>query len=225
MDLSGQRREYETVGLDEADLDADPFLQFERWMLDAQRSGTAEPTAAVLATADPHGRPSARTVLLKAISEHGFVVFTNYDSRKGRESAVNPWAALTFVWVELSRQVRIEGIVERVSPADSDAYFASRPRGSQIGAWASPQSQVIDGRDELARRVAEVEARFEGVDPIPRPPNWGGLRVVPVQIELWQGRANRLHDRLVYVPADGQPRPEPGSPVRVERWRLERRAP
>lgn len=224
MDLSEQRREYETAGMEPADLDPDPFVQFRRWMDDAQASGTAEPTAVVLATADQHGRPSARAVLLKAIDDGGFVVFTNYDSRKGREVAVNPWAALTFVWLELSRQVRIEGHVERVSESVSDAYFASRPRGSQLGAWASPQSHPIADRAELDRYVADAAARF-GDGPIPRPPNWGGLRVVPVAIELWQGRGSRLHDRLVYLPADGEPRPEPGSDARVARWRIERRAP
>ncbi|MBK5221694.1 MAG: pyridoxamine 5'-phosphate oxidase, partial [Acidimicrobiia bacterium] len=212
MDLVGQRREYETRGINEADMALDPFLQFTRWMDDAQASGTAEPTAAILATADAHGRPSARTVLLKDVSDGGFVVYTNYDSRKGRETAVNPWAALTFVWLELSRQVRIEGPVERLTPDESDAYFATRPRGSQIGAWASPQSHVIADRADLEERVLEVEQRFAGDEVVPRPPNWGGLRVIPVEIELWQGRSNRLHDRLVYGPAEGQPQPAPGSP-------------
>lgn len=225
MDLSRQRREYETVGVQPSDLDPDPFVQFARWMEDAQASGTAEPTAVVMSTADARGRPSARAVLLKALTGGGFVVFTNYDSRKGREVAVNPWAALTFTWLELSRQVRVEGHVERIDPEESDAYFATRPRGSQIGAWASPQSQPIADRAELDGYVAEATARFEGDDDVPRPPNWGGLRIVPVAIELWQGRGSRLHDRLVYVPADGEPEPEPGSPARVARWRIERRAP
>jgi pyridoxamine 5'-phosphate oxidase len=224
MDLSDQRREYETAGLEPTDLDPDPFVQFRRWMDDAQASGTAEPTACVLSTADARGRPSARAVLLKAVSDGGFVLFTNYDSRKGREVAVNPWGALTFVWLELSRQVRIEGHVEPVDPATSDAYFASRPRGSQLGAWASPQSHPIADRAELDRFVAETAARFAD-GPVPRPPNWGGLRLVPVAIELWQGRGGRLHDRLVYVPADGEPVPEPGSDARAERWHIERRAP
>lgn len=224
MDLSRQRREYETAGLEPSDLDPDPFVQFARWMDDAQASGTAEPTAVVLSTADARGRPSARAVLLKGISHGGFVVFTNYDSRKGRESAVNPWGAMTFVWLELSRQVRIEGHLERVAPDESDAYFDSRPRGSQIGAWASPQSQPISDRAELDRYVLETTQRFAD-GPVPRPPNWGGLRLVPIAIELWQGRGSRLHDRLVYVPAEGEPVPEPGAEVRVGRWRIERRAP
>jgi pyridoxamine 5'-phosphate oxidase len=224
MDLSGQRREYETDGVDVADVDPDPVAQVLAWLADAQASGTAEPTATVLSTADIHGRPSARTVLLKAVSAGGFVVFTNYDSRKGREALANPWAALTLTWVELSRQVRIEGLVEQVDPAESDAYFATRPRGSQLGAWASAQSQIIADRRQLEDQLAEVTARFEGAD-VPRPPHWGGLRVVPHEVELWQGRADRLHDRIVYVPAPGEPALAPGSPARIGRWDRIRRSP
>ncbi len=224
MDLSGQRREYERGGLDAGDLDPDALVQIERWMADAISSGTAEPTAAALATANASGRPSVRTVLVKAISGGGLVVYTNLDSRKGREARENPWAALTLTWVELSRQLRVEGMIEPVSPEESDAYFASRPRGSQLGAWASAQSQVIPDRAWLEARLAEVAARFEGVD-VPRPPFWGGLRVVPHEVELWQGRADRLHDRLAYVPADGEPPLEPGSPRRIERWDVVRRSP
>lgn len=224
VDLTGQRREYERGGLDVGDLDADPIVQIERWLTDAIHSGTAEPTAAVLATASREGRPSARTVLVKGLSSDGLVVYTNLDSRKGRQVRENPWAALTFTWVELSRQVRVEGLVEPVSPEESDAYFASRPRGSQLGAWASEQSQVIPDRAWLETRLAEVTARFDGVD-VPRPPFWGGLRIVPHEVELWQGRANRLHDRLVYVPADGEPALEPGSPARIGRWEIVRRSP
>lgn len=224
MDLPGQRREYETDGVDVADVDPDPVAQVLAWLSDAQASGTAEPTAAVLATADLQARPSARTVLLKAVSHGGFVVFTNYDSRKGREALANPWAALTLTWVELSRQVRIEGMIEPVEPAESDAYFATRPRGSQLGAWASSQSHPITDRAQLENQLAEVTARFEGVE-VPRPPQWGGLRVVPHEVELWQGRANRLHDRVVYVPADGEPELAAGSPARITHWNLIRRSP
>lgn len=224
MDLSGQRREYDTPGLESGDVDADPLAQFGRWMADAQASRTAEPTAVVLSTVGSQGRPSARTVLLKGITEGGFVVFTNYESRKGRELASNPWAALTFTWAELSRQVRVEGYVEHVDVAESDAYFASRPRGSQIGAWASPQSEPLADRDELVHRVEAATTRFAAIDHIPRPAHWGGLRLVPDRLEFWQGRADRLHDRLVYVPTDGETA-EPRATSRVSRWRIERLAP
>ena len=215
MDFSHQRREYDTPGIDLDTVDPDPLVQFARWIDDAEASDTAEPTAVVLSTVGPDGRPSARTVLLKGVSGGGFVVFSNYQSRKGRELAADPFAALTFTWAELSRQVRIEGRVERTSAEESDAYFATRPRGSQIGAWASPQSEAIADRDELVRRVDDVAQRFADVASIPRPPHWGGLRLVPDRIELWQGRADRLHDRLVYLPD------ETGGAS----WRIERLAP
>lgn len=224
MDLTSQRREYETEGIDVDQLDADPLVQVDRWLDDAYASGTAEPTAAVFATADTRGRPSARTVLLKGITGGGFVIYTNYDSRKGREVIANPWAALTITWVELSRQVRIEGIVEQVDPAESDAYFATRPRGAQLGAWASAQSHPIADRAQLEHQLAEVHERFAGLD-VPRPPHWGGLRIVPHEVELWQGRIDRLHDRLVYVPADGEPELEAGLATRIECWELIRRSP
>ena len=224
MDLSGQRRDYERGGLDAADLDPDPLVQVERWLADAEGSGTAEPTAVVFATATPDGRPSARTVLLKGLTGGGFVVYTNLDSRKGREARANPWGALTFTWVELSRQIRVDGMVEPVDPAEADAYFATRPRGSQLGAWASAQSQIIAARAQLAAPRAAVTARFDR-RAVPRPPPGGGLRVVPHEIELWQGRADRLHDRLVYVPAPGEPALEPGSPTRIGRWEVVRRSP
>ena len=224
MDLTSQRREYETEGVDVDQLDVDPLVQVDRWLDDAYASGTAEPTAAVLATADTRGRPSARTVLLKGLTGGGFVIYTNYDSRKGREVTANPWAALTITWVELSRQVRIEGMVEQVDPAESDAYFATRPRGAQLGAWASAQSHPIASREELEHQLAEVHERFAGLE-VPRPPHWGGLRIVPHEIELWQGRLDRLHDRVVYVPAEGEPELEPGTTTRIERWDLIRRSP
>jgi pyridoxamine 5'-phosphate oxidase len=224
MDLSRQRRDYERGGLDVDDLHPDPLVQIERWLSDADRSGTAEPTAVVFATSTPDGRPSARTVLLKGLTGGGLVVYTNLDSRKGREARANPWGALTFTWVELSRQVRVEGMIEPVDPAEADEYFASRPRGSQLGAWASAQSQVIADRAQLEAQLAEVTARFDGVD-VPRPPHWSGLRLVPHEVEFWQGRADRLHDRLVYVPHADEPPLEPGAPTRIERWEIVRRSP
>jgi pyridoxamine 5'-phosphate oxidase len=197
--------------LSEADVDPDPVRQFRAWFEQAQAAGVADPTAMTLATATPDGRPSARVVLLKGLGPDGFVFFTNYDGRKGRELAANPRAALVFFWPELERQVRIEGTVEPVSPAESDAYFRSRPVGARLGAWASPQSEVIPSREALERRLRELEAQYPDGE-VPRPPHWGGYRVRPEAVEFWQGRPNRLHDRLRY-------RRVPGG------WRLERLAP
>lgn len=198
VDLARLREEYETQGLDVANSDPDPLRQFERWMEDAIAAGVPEANAMVLSTVDERGRPWGRHLLLKELSEGGFVFYTNYRSRKGRHLAVHPAAALTFAWLGLHRQVCVTGTVERLDPAESDAYFAIRPRGSQLGAWASAQSTVLPDRTTLDAHFAEAEERFAG-RAVPRPDHWGGYRLRPDEIEFWQGRANRLHDRVRYV--------------------------
>jgi pyridoxamine 5'-phosphate oxidase len=211
MSLEDLRTEYASRALGQADVDADPLRQFRLWLDEALAVGVPEPHAMTLATATPDGRPSARTVLLRGLDERGFAFFTNYDSRKGRELEANPLAALVFYWTELERQVRVEGRVGRTSAAESDAYFRGRPVGSRLGAWASHQSEVIAGREVLEEQMAEFLRRYPG-DDVPRPPHWGGYRLTPDVVEFWQGRPNRLHDRLRYR-RDGAA------------WRLERLAP
>jgi pyridoxamine 5'-phosphate oxidase len=199
-------------GLRETDVDPNPVNQFRSWLDQALAAHLPQPLGMALATATADGLPSVRLVLLRGFDERGFVFFTNYQSRKAREFEKNPQAALAFYWAELDRQVRIEGSVQRIAAEESDVYFHSRERGSRLGAWASPQSQVIANREALERRMEELAAKY-GVGEVPRPPHWGGYRVIPTAIEFWQGQPNRLHDRLRYRRVNG------------DSWLLERLAP
>jgi pyridoxamine 5'-phosphate oxidase len=196
-ELAALRREYGDSGLDHPDLTPDPIAMFRHWMHDTVVAGLHEPNAMVVSTVSADGLPSSRMVLLKGVDERGFVFYSNYDSRKGGELATNPHAALLFPWHDLQRQVRVEGGVEQLTPEESAAYFATRPRGSQLGAWASPQSDEVPSREQLESRYAEMEERF-GDGEVPLPPHWGGYLVRPDVVEFWQGRRGRMHDRLVY---------------------------
>jgi pyridoxamine 5'-phosphate oxidase len=201
MNIADLRKSYEKAELSEDASASDPLKQFERWLNEAIHSEVPEPNAMTVATVASNMRPSTRVVLIKGYDERGIVWYTNYDSRKGQELAGNPFAALQFHWVELERVVRIEGRMEKISEADSDAYFHSRPLDSRIGAWASPQSQVINGRTVLVTNAAKYAAQFM-LNP-PRPPHWGGYRLVPDEWQFWQGRKSRLHDRLRYRLSEG----------------------
>lgn len=217
-DLAALRREYALGGLHETDLPPEPITMFRRWMHDAVTAHLHEPNAMVVGTASRDGVPSVRMVLLKGLDERGFVFYTNYESRKGVELAANPACALLFPWHDLERQVRVEGLAERLTDAENAAYFGTRPRASQLGAWASPQSQVVPDRATLDQRYDEMGARFRDTD-VPVPPHWGGFRVAPHAVEFWQGRSGRMHDRLRFHRAGGLSADGPAG------WAVERLAP
>ena len=210
--VANLRKEYTFQGLSQREAKPNPFEQFKVWFDQALTAELPEPNAMTIATASLDGKPSARMVLLKEYDERGFAFFTNYTSYKGKQLEENPWGAIVFWWAELERQVRIQGRVEKVSEAESDRYFHSRPKGSQLGAWASYQSQAIASREVLEQRLEQLKDEYEN-KPVPRPPHWGGFRVIPDEIEFWQGRPSRLHDRLLYR------RGEDGS------WTIQRLAP
>lgn len=210
--ITDLRKEYSRSTLDFSNVLKDPVKQFEKWFDEAMQAGITEPNAMHLATVDEHGKPSSRIVLLKGIDSNKFIFYTNYQSKKGRELEQNPACALTFFWPEIERQVRIEGVAERVDSKLSDDYFQSRPRGSQIGAWASPQSTPIKNREILEERAKQIEKKFELEKVLPRPNQWGGFQIDPLQIEFWQGRPSRLHDRIQFTKVDGE-------------WRVNRLAP
>ena len=210
LSIADIRKDYKLASLNENDVNGNPFEQFKKWWDEARNSGIEEPNAMTLATINTAGKPSARIVLLKNITDKGFVFFTNYNSHKAHNLDEQPYAALVFLWKELERQVRIEGSVKKTSREESDSYFQSRPEGSKLGAWASPQSEVIKGRDLLEKNLQLYTDKFKGN--IPTPGHWGGYVVEPVCIEFWQGRRNRLHDRIVYN-------------LDNNRWKIERLAP
>jgi pyridoxamine 5'-phosphate oxidase len=212
--LRDRRSQYETAGIDVDDVAPDPVDQWHRWHREAFAAGVAEPNAMVVATVDATGAPSARTVLVRGVDARGLTFFTNYESPKSRQLDASPHVAAVFLWADLHRQIRVFGRAERISAVESDEYFAGRPRGSQIGAWASPQSTVIADRRALDELVARASARFADAAEVSRPPFWGGWRIVPDEFEFWQGRPDRLHDRLRY-------RPDAGSGA----WRIDRLAP
>lgn len=211
-ELSGIRKEYSKATLDINSVDKDPFAQFEKWFNQAIQSQALEPNAMSLATLSENGMPTSRMVLLKGVENEQFVFYTNYQSQKGKELELSPVCALNFFWPELERQVRIEGVASRVSSEVSDAYFQSRPRASQVGAWASPQSTLIKERSILEERVKQIEEKYKDLKVLPRPKQWGGYGVAPFEIEFWQGRPSRLHDRIVYTRVDNQ-------------WKINRLAP
>jgi pyridoxamine 5'-phosphate oxidase len=213
MSVRDRRVQYETAGLDRADLDSDPIVQWHAWYEQAASAGVAEPNAMTVSTVDQHSAPDSRVVLARAVDARGFVFYTNYDSAKSQQILVNPVASAVFAWLDLHRQVRVRGTVLRISASESDEYFASRPRESQIGAWASPQSQPIADRTIIENRMAEFRAKFANQD-VPRPASWGGWCLTPNIIEFWQGRPSRLHDRFVYT-----------RDVTANKWQIQRLAP
>ena len=199
--IADLRKDYTLQGLSVSDVNPNPFIQFKQWFDQALTAQLPEPNAMTVATVTPDGKPRARMVLLKGFDERGFVFYTNYNSHKGQELAQNPQASLVFWWAELERQVRICGRTEKASESESDEYFYSRPLNSRLGAWASNQSEVIESREVLEQRMQELQIKYQNQD-VKRPPHWGGLRVIPTEIEFWQGRSNRLHDRLLYTRLD-----------------------
>ena len=210
--ISNIRKDYSKLKLDIDTISRDPLTQFEKWFQEALDSGIPEPNALTLSTVSEDGRPSGRIVLLKGVEKGKFVFYSNYQSQKGKELDKNPACSLTFFWAELERQVRIEGIASHAASASSEKYFQSRPRESQVGAWASPQSAIISNREILEERVKKIQEKFKGLEKLPKPKQWGGFEVEPLKIEFWQGRPNRLHDRIVFTKVD-------------DAWKIHRLAP